>query len=120
MSPSTPTTQGRVGREVRVRRKTKTSNVSIAIKRGIRNQIVGRREVERIQEGQGPNQKGKGKAKEKEKEKETAATAKEKNEKKTDESEEAWMVGLAEVLDKAEGDESDVESDFINDLFEDQ
>src|SRR5271168_2731687 len=71
-------------------------------------------------EGQGPNQKGKGKAKEKEKEKERAATAKEKNETKTDESEEAWMVGLAEVLDKAEGDESDVESDFINDLFEDQ
>jgi hypothetical protein len=71
-------------------------------------------------EGQGPNQKGKGKAKEKEKEKETAATAKEKNEKKTDESEEAWMVGLAEVLDKEEGDESDVGSDFINDLFEDQ
>ena len=47
MSPSTPTTQGRVGREVRVRRKTKMLNVSIVIKRGIRNQIVGRREVER-------------------------------------------------------------------------
>src|SRR5271168_2086969 len=71
-------------------------------------------------EGQGPNQKGKGKAKENEKEKETAATAKEKNEKKTDESEEAWMVGLDDVLDKGEGDESDVGSDFIDDLFENQ
>src|SRR5271156_4844387 len=71
-------------------------------------------------EGQGPNQKGKGKAKEKEKEKETAATAKEKNEKKTDESEEAWMVGLDDVLDKGEGDESDVGSDFIDDIFENQ
>src|SRR5277367_3766185 len=47
MSPSTPTTQGRVGREVQVRRKIKMSNVSIAIRRGIRNPIVGRPEVER-------------------------------------------------------------------------
>src|SRR5277367_1576029 len=59
MLPSTPTTQGRVGREVRVRRKTKMLNVSIVIRRGIRNQIVGRREVERKDKVQIKKERGK-------------------------------------------------------------
>ena len=72
-------------------------------------------------EGQGPNQKAKAEAKDKEKEKgkETAAAAKDKTEKKSEDDNEAWMALIDSDSDEGEREDSGLDSDFVDDLFED-